>query len=94
MLAGLAKTGTKDQVHRLLCFVAAHLAMLEAEKGFRRLKAYKQLPRAALDAHYARLSNNPNKQMLDEAAWAGTVDMAAIASHVQQSAGHPLGEAP
>ena len=45
-------------------------AMLEAKKGFRRLKAYKQLPklRAALDAHYAKLSNNSNKQMLDEAA--------------------------
>jgi putative transposase len=48
-------------------------AMLEAKKGFRRLKAYKQLPklRAALDTHYAKLSNNSNnsnKQMLDEAA--------------------------
>jgi transposase-like protein len=45
-------------------------AMLEAKKGFRRLKAYKQLPklRAALDTHYASLSNNSNKQMLDEAA--------------------------
>jgi putative transposase len=45
-------------------------AMLEAKKGFRRLKAYKQLPklRAALDTHYAKLSNNSNEQMLDEAA--------------------------
>jgi putative transposase len=45
-------------------------AMLEAKKGFRRLKAYKQLPklRAALDTHYEKLSNNSNKQMLDEAA--------------------------
>jgi hypothetical protein len=44
--------------------------MLEAKKGFRKLKAYKQLTklRAALDAHYANLSNNSNKQMLDEAA--------------------------
>jgi len=35
-------------------------AMLEAKKGFRRLKAYKQLPalRAALVAHYANTSNN------------------------------------
>jgi putative transposase len=45
-------------------------AMLEAKKGFRRLKAYKQLQklRSALDAHYAKLSNNSNKQILDEAA--------------------------
>jgi putative transposase len=51
-----------------LCWTAA--AMLEAKKGFRKLKAYKQLPklRAALDTHYAKLSNNSNKQMLDEAA--------------------------
>src|SRR5215470_8183097 len=41
-------------------------AMLEAKKGFRRLKAYKQLPK--LRARYAKLSNNSNKQMLDEAA--------------------------
>jgi putative transposase len=35
-------------------------AMLEAKKGFRRLKAYKQLPalRTALAAHYERASNN------------------------------------
>jgi putative transposase len=35
-------------------------AMHEAQKGFRRLKAYKQLPalRAALAAHYAKGSNN------------------------------------
>jgi putative transposase len=45
-------------------------AMQEANKGFRRLKAYKQLPklRAALDAHYAKASNNANKQTLDRAA--------------------------
>jgi putative transposase len=45
-------------------------AMLEAKKGFRKLKAYKQLPklRAALDAHYAKVSNNSNKQTLDDAA--------------------------
>ena len=45
-------------------------AMLEAKKGFRRLKAYKQLPklRDALDAYYAKASNNSNKRMLDEAA--------------------------
>jgi hypothetical protein len=44
--------------------------MQEAKKGFRRLKAYKQLPklRAALDTHYAKLANNANKQTLDEAA--------------------------
>ena len=35
-------------------------AMLEAKKGFRRLKADKQLPalRASLAAHYANASNN------------------------------------
>ena len=35
-------------------------AMLEAKKGFRGLKAYKQLPalRTALAAHYERISNN------------------------------------
>jgi len=45
-------------------------AMLEAKKGFRRLKAYKQLPqlRAALDAHYEKVSIASNKQTLDEAA--------------------------
>jgi hypothetical protein len=45
-------------------------AMQEAKNGFRRLKAYKQLPklRAALDTHYAKLANNANKQTLDEAA--------------------------
>jgi hypothetical protein len=45
-------------------------AMQEAKKGFRSLKAYKQLPklRAALDAHYEKASNNVNKQTLDEAA--------------------------
>jgi len=45
-------------------------AMQEAKKGFRRLKAYKQLPklRAALDTHYAKIANNANKQTLDEAA--------------------------
>ena len=45
-------------------------AMLEAKKGFRRLKAYKQLPklRDALDDYYAKASTNSNKQMLDEAA--------------------------
>lgn len=45
-------------------------AMQEAKKGFRRLKAYKQLPklRAALDAHHAKVSNNANKQTLDRAA--------------------------
>ena len=39
-------------------------AMLEAMKGFRRLKFYKQLPklRDVLDAHYAKASNNSNKQ--------------------------------
>ena len=35
-------------------------AMLEAKKGFRRLKAYKQLPalRDSLAAHYENASNN------------------------------------
>jgi putative transposase len=45
-------------------------AMQEAKKGFRRLKAYKQLPklRAALDAHHPKVSKNANKQTLDRAA--------------------------
>jgi hypothetical protein len=45
-------------------------AMQEAKKGFRRLKAYKQLLklRAALDAYHAKVSNSANKQSLDEAA--------------------------
>jgi transposase-like protein len=43
-------------------------AMLEAKKGFRRLKAYKQLPtlRAALIAHYERTSNKQNNQVVDQ----------------------------
>jgi transposase-like protein len=43
-------------------------AMLEAKKGFRRLKAYKQLPtlRAALIAHYERASNKQNNHVVDQ----------------------------
>ena len=43
-------------------------AMLEAKKGFRRLKAYKQLPtlRAALITHYERVSNKSNDRVLDQ----------------------------
>lgn len=43
-------------------------AMLEAKKGFRRLKAYKQLPtlRAALIAHCERASNKHNNQVVDQ----------------------------
>ena len=43
-------------------------AMLEAKKGFRRLKAYKQLPalRAALIAHQERVSNKQNNKPLDQ----------------------------
>jgi putative transposase len=43
-------------------------AMLEAKKGFRRLKAYKQLPalRAALIAHYEQTSNKLNDRTLDQ----------------------------
>jgi putative transposase len=43
-------------------------AMLEAKKGFRRLKAYKQLKtlRAALIAHYERASNKSNDRVLDQ----------------------------
>jgi hypothetical protein len=43
-------------------------AMLEAKKGFRRLKAYKQLPalRAALIAHYEPASNKQNNQVVDQ----------------------------
>jgi hypothetical protein len=38
-------------------------AMLEAAKGFRRLKAHKQLPilRAALAAHQAKYFTNPGR---------------------------------
>jgi len=43
-------------------------AMLEAKKGFRRLKAYKQLPalRAALIAHQEMTSNKQNNKPLDQ----------------------------
>lgn len=42
--------------------------MLEAKKGFRRLKAYKQLPalRAALVAHQEKVSNKQNNKALDQ----------------------------
>jgi putative transposase len=42
--------------------------MLEAKKGFRRLKAYKQLPtlRAALIAHQERVSNKSNDRTIDQ----------------------------
>ena len=45
-------------------------AMLEAAKGFRRLKAYKQLPtlRAALLAHQAKHAINPTLEQQDAAA--------------------------
>jgi len=43
-------------------------AMLEAKKGFRKLKAYKQLPtlRAALIAHYGKTSNKSNGTTVDQ----------------------------
>jgi transposase-like protein len=43
-------------------------AMLEAKKGFRRLKAYKQLQtlRTALIAHYERASNKSNDRVIDQ----------------------------
>ena len=43
-------------------------AMLEAKKGFRRLKAYKQLQtlRTALIAHYERVSNKSNDRVIDQ----------------------------
>jgi putative transposase len=43
-------------------------AMLEAKKGFRRLKAYQQLPalRTALAAHQAKLSNNSSNGVVDQ----------------------------
>jgi len=43
-------------------------AMLEAKKGFRRLKAYKQLPalRAALIAHQEKTLNKQNNKPLDQ----------------------------
>ena len=45
-------------------------AMLEAAKGFRRLKAHKQLPilRAALAAHQASHSINPDLEQKAKAA--------------------------
>jgi transposase-like protein len=45
-------------------------AMLEAKKGFRRLKAYKQLPalRVALNAHYERISNKESLAQQSKAA--------------------------
>jgi putative transposase len=45
-------------------------AMLEAKKGFRRLKAYKQLGalRTALIAHYEKASNQTNDRALDRQA--------------------------
>jgi len=45
-------------------------AMLEAAKGFRRLKAYKQLPilRAALAAHQAKHASNPHLEQQAKAA--------------------------
>jgi hypothetical protein len=41
-------------------------AMLEAKKGFRRLKAYKQLQklRSALDAHYANYQTTRTNKYL------------------------------
>lgn len=43
-------------------------AMLEAQKGFRRLKAYQQLPalRTALAAHQAKLSNKSSNEVVDQ----------------------------
>ena len=48
----------------------AAAAMHEAKKGFRRLKAYKQLPalRAALAAHYDKQSNNSALAQKEKAA--------------------------
>ena len=45
-------------------------AMLEAAKGFRRLKAHKQLPilRAALAAHQAKYLTNPDIEQQVRAA--------------------------
>ena len=45
-------------------------AMLEAAKGFRRLKANKQLPilRAALAAHQAKHASNPELEQQAKAA--------------------------
>jgi transposase-like protein len=45
-------------------------AMLEAKKGFRKLKAYKQLPvlRMALKAHQEKVSNNSTLAQQDKAA--------------------------
>jgi putative transposase len=43
-------------------------AMLEAKKGFRRLKAYQQLPalRTALAAHQVKLSNKSSNEVVDQ----------------------------
>src|SRR5665213_2860525 len=56
--------------------------MMEAAKGFRRLKAYKQLSilKAALAAHHVK---NATKPKLEE-------DRQASSRQVQQSTGHPL----
>jgi hypothetical protein len=45
-------------------------AMLEAKKGFRKLKAYKQLPalRIALKVHHEKTSNNGTLAQQDKAA--------------------------
>jgi putative transposase len=44
--------------------------MMEAAKGFRRLKAHKQLPilRAALAAHQAKQATNPDLEQQAKAA--------------------------
>jgi transposase-like protein len=45
-------------------------AMLEAAKGFRRLKAHRQLPilRSALAAHHAKHASNPHLEQQAKAA--------------------------
>ena len=44
--------------------------MVEAAKGFRRLKAHKQLPvlRAAVAAHHAKHASNPDLEQQAKAA--------------------------
>ena len=57
-----------QNVHMALRWTAA--GMMEAAKGFRRLKAHKQLPilKAALASHQAKHSTTPNLEVDQQAA--------------------------
>src|SRR3546814_11111098 len=64
-------------------------AMLEAAKGFRRLKAHKQLPslRRALAAHHER--NAISHDLEHQAVAAYTRPPTATAAQIQPAPGHP-----